>query len=66
MTKLRDCEVCREPVPRRRDQADTARTCSPACAKALAVKEHPEIESHLKSNRWHPERIDVGPGGGGK
>lgn len=50
--KLCDCEVCGEPVPRRKYQSPKARTCSPACAKILAVREHPDIESHLKSNRW--------------
>ena len=50
--KLCDCAVCGVQVPRKRYQAPTARTCSPACARVLAVREHPDIESHLNSGRW--------------
>lgn len=52
MSNVCDCVVCGEPVPVRPYQASTVRTCAPACAKVLAVREHPDIESHLKSNRW--------------
>jgi hypothetical protein len=41
MSKLCDCAVCGHPVPARPYQAPTARTCSPTCAKRLALREHP-------------------------
>jgi hypothetical protein len=44
MTKLRDCIVCGKPVMSKPYQADSARTCSPTCAHALAAREHPDIE----------------------
>ena len=40
---LRDCAVCGAPIAARPHQDDSARACQPACAKALAMKEHPEI-----------------------
>jgi len=36
------CAVCGHMIPPRPYQAKTARTCSPVCAKTLAVREHPE------------------------
>ena len=40
---LRDCAVCGAPIPVRPHQDDSARTDKPACAKRLAMQEHPEI-----------------------
>lgn len=54
MTKLCDCAVCGDPIYRRRYQADSARACTPPCARILAVREHPDIESHLKIHRLGP------------
>jgi hypothetical protein len=53
MMKLCDCAVCGEPVQRRKYQADTARVCSPPCARRLAVLEHPDID--VKGNRWRDQ-----------
>jgi hypothetical protein len=39
---LCNCAVCGQPVSVKQHQADTARTCGPSCAKALAMKEHPD------------------------
>jgi hypothetical protein len=41
---LRDCAVCGKPVMSKPYQAESARTCSPMCAQALAVREHPDIK----------------------
>lgn len=41
--ELRKCEICGGPVADVRYQDPTARTCRPRCAKALALKEHPDI-----------------------
>ena len=41
--KLRDCEVCGEPVFAKKYQSDAVRVCSPGCAQRLAVKEHPDL-----------------------
>ena len=43
MTKLRDCEVCGDPVFAKKYQSDAVRVCSPGCAQRLAVKEHPDL-----------------------
>ena len=43
MEKLRDCAVCTKPVMAKPYQANSARTCSPVCAHALATKENPEL-----------------------
>jgi hypothetical protein len=40
---LRDCAVCGDPVYDRPHQDPSARACGPACAKRLAVQEHPEL-----------------------
>ncbi len=42
---LRDCAVCGAPIPARPNQADSVRACGPGCAKALAMREHPEINA---------------------
>ena len=39
------CAVCNEVIPTRSYQSSTVRTCSPGCAKELAHREHPELES---------------------
>ncbi len=44
MTALRNCAICGNPVTHRKYQDDSARVCSPGCAKTLAVREHPDIE----------------------
>jgi hypothetical protein len=41
--KLRDCQVCGNPVFAKKYQKDSCRVCSPACAHRLAVKEHPDL-----------------------
>ena len=45
--KLCDCAVCSKPVQRRRYQDDTARTCSPKCARDLAYREDPGLGGFL-------------------
>jgi hypothetical protein len=40
---LRPCVICEGPVFARPYQANSARTCSPTCAKTLAAQEHPEL-----------------------
>ncbi len=52
MNKLCDCAVCGEPVPVRPYQAPTARTCSPNCAKVLALREDPDLQPNTKSTHW--------------
>ena len=39
-----NCLVCEKPIPVRPYQAATARACSPTCAHALAVWEHPDLD----------------------
>jgi len=41
--RLRDCAICGKPVLRRPYQSSAARACSPGCARALAVQEHPDL-----------------------
>ena len=55
--KLRDCAVCGAPVPVRPNQADSARACSPGCAKTLAVRENPDLQPNTKTTFWK-QRID--------
>jgi hypothetical protein len=45
--KLRNCEICGEPVPMRPHQLKSARACGPRCARVLAVKEHPDLENRM-------------------
>ena len=45
--KLCDCAVCGDPVWQRRYQDDTARTCSPKCARDLAYAEDPGLGGFL-------------------
>lgn len=40
---LRKCAICNRGIPERPYQAQSVRTCSPGCAKLLAVREHPDI-----------------------
>ena len=40
---VRDCLICGEPIPARPYQDASVRTCGPAHAKRLALKEHPDI-----------------------
>ena len=42
--KLRDCIICGHPVMAKQHQADSARACSPVCARTLAMREHPDLE----------------------
>jgi hypothetical protein len=42
---LRKCAICNRGIPERPYQAQSVRTCSPGCAKLLAVREHPDIDS---------------------
>jgi recombinational DNA repair protein (RecF pathway) len=53
--KLRDCAICGEPVPARAYQSSAARTCSPHCARALAVREHPELTPSAWSRQSQEE-----------
>lgn len=48
MNTVRDCLVCGEPIPVRQHQAPSARACSPGCARSLAVRENPDLESRKK------------------
>ena len=56
---LRKCAICNQPILVRPYQAKTVRTCSPGCARRLAVQEHPDIEIRslhlLKQNNPEPE-----------
>jgi len=54
-TLLRACAICDQPVLARAYQDNSARTCSPSCARELAVQEHPDLEQHRK--------IDLPPNG---
>jgi hypothetical protein len=42
--KLRDCTICGEPVMMKQYQANSARACSPVCARILACRENPDLE----------------------
>jgi RNA polymerase-binding transcription factor DksA len=59
------CAICGQPIPVRRFQADTVRTCSPGCAQTLAVKEHPDIVKHWGRMPAEPPREDDEPKGDG-
>lgn len=50
--KLCDCHVCGEPVHVRPYQAPTARTCSPPCAKVLAIRENPDLQPNTRNTYW--------------
>jgi hypothetical protein len=52
-SRLRGCVICGDPVLARPYQSNSARACSPSCAKVLAVREHPDLLS--KSNRAVPD-----------
>jgi hypothetical protein len=55
--KLRDCAMCGEPVIARPYQSDEARTCTPVCAKELALKEHPDIDAKRNTRLLKLARI---------
>lgn len=42
------CRICGMPVFGARYQFDSARTCSPHCAKELAHAEHPDLRNVLE------------------
>ncbi len=44
---MKPCEVCKKNIPHRSHQAVSVRTCGPRCARELAVKEHPDIETSV-------------------
>jgi len=56
-TKLCDCAVCGNPVPVRAHQAPSARACSPGCAKALAVREHPDLQQSVARSTYWKQRL---------
>lgn len=55
---LRKCAVCNLPIPERPYQAKSARVCSPSCAKLLAVREHPDIDSSSHAS-WRKKLLDI-------
>ena len=61
---LRKCVICTKAIPERPYQAKSVRTCSPGCAKRLAVQEHPDIEirslhlARATSNHKEPSNED--------
>jgi len=44
-TKLRDCAVCGRPIYAKKYQDKKVRTCQPSCARALADREHPDLQA---------------------
>jgi hypothetical protein len=56
----RNCAVCNLPIPERPYQAKSVRTCSPSCAKLLAVREHPDIDSSSGSHAsWRKKLLNI-------
>jgi endogenous inhibitor of DNA gyrase (YacG/DUF329 family) len=45
-TVIRNCGECGKPVEAKAHQSDEARACSPRCARAIAYKEHPDLDSY--------------------
>lgn len=45
--KIRDCVICGLAIMKRPYQANSARACAPVCARTLAVREHPDLQSRL-------------------
>jgi len=54
----RPCAICNKGIPDRPYQAQSVRTCSPSCAKLLAVREHPDIDSSSHAS-WRKKLLDI-------
>ena len=56
--RIRDCAVCGKPVIARPLQANSARACSPGCARMLAMREHPDLRLHPNDQpEPEPEKV---------
>lgn len=55
---LRKCAICTKSIPERPYQAKSVRACSPNCAKLLAVREHPDIDSSSHAS-WRKKLLDI-------
>ena len=53
---IRDCAVCKQPIPDRPFQALNVRACSPKCATELAHLEHPDLSKwDARDRNWQPQ-----------